>query len=161
MQLKTLFGIGAVCLFAMTGQARAASYGTAGCGLGALIFKDEPGKIQILVATINNLISPQTSAITSGTSGCWEEDQRSAAQSFIEVNQITLRKEISQGNGETVASLSRFYRCSDANQFGAKMQQNYERIFPTDKAKATDIDHSIINTIKNDSALAQSCKVVG
>ena len=73
-----LVGALVVLLLATAAQADATtasgahkSYGTAGCGLGSLVFGDQPGIIQIVAATLNG-IGGQTFAITSGTSNCGE-----------------------------------------------------------------------------------------
>ena len=48
------------------------TYGTAGCGLGSMIFGDQKGAIQILAATTNSIFGTQTFGITTGTSNCGE-----------------------------------------------------------------------------------------
>lgn len=143
-----------------TSSAMAANYGTAGCGLGAVIFKDEPGKIQILAATVNNLVSPQTSAITSGTSNCYDGGSKEEAKLFIAVNQEALRNDISRGNGETLASLSRILKCDDAEKLGVNLQRNYQTIFPNNQSTPADINASIESAIKSDQELATSCASV-
>jgi hypothetical protein len=129
------------------GQANAANYGTAGCGLGAMVWKDEPGKIQILAATVNNLVSPQTFAITSGTSNCSDEPKTASAM-FINVNQVALRKEVSRGEGETIASLSKLLGCSSHDQLGVALQRNYDVIFPANDVSVEQINEQIHNTIR-------------
>lgn len=76
--------ISALAALFVLSQAHAYHYGMAGCGLGSLVFQDQPGKIQIVAATVNNIVSPQTSAITSGTSGCYEDGSASAKLDYIE-----------------------------------------------------------------------------
>src|SRR3569832_2714255 len=46
------------------------AYGSAGCGLGSIVFGSQPGFIQILAATTNGTFASQTFGITSGTSDC-------------------------------------------------------------------------------------------
>lgn len=135
------------------------NYGTAGCGLGAMAFRDEPGGIQIVAATLNNLVSPQTFAITSGTSNCVDSPQTASAM-FIAVNQEALRKDISRGSGDSLASLSRIFKCSDTNKLGSSLQKNYESIFPSDKTDATQINSSIQSTIRSDAELSKDCSAV-
>jgi hypothetical protein len=137
-------------------NAHAYPYGTAGCGLGALVLKDSPGKIQILSATINNIISPQTSAITSGTSNCYDEPQ-TASTIFIQINKQALMKDIARGNGESLASLSKILQCSDSAQLGNTLQKSYSEIFPSESVTASDINTSIQKTIQSDENLNQDC----
>ncbi|MEN0057326.1 MAG: DUF3015 family protein, partial [Bdellovibrio sp.] len=47
------------------------TYGTAGCGLGSLVFGNEKGPVQIVAATLNGT-GVQTFGITTGTSNCGE-----------------------------------------------------------------------------------------
>jgi Protein of unknown function (DUF3015) len=148
-----------VAFSALGMSAHAESYGTAGCGLGALAFKDQPGKIQIVAATLNNLISPQTFAITSGTSNCFE-DSKSASTLFIQINKQALMKDIARGNGDSLASLSKLLKCSDTDKLGISLQKNYGSIFSTDSASAADISLSIKSTIQNDPSLSKECVAV-
>lgn len=147
--------LSAILLTTMTLSAHAANWGSAGCGLGAVVWKDEPGKIQILASTVNNLISPQTFAITSGTSNC-VEDSRVASTMFIKVNEQALKKDISRGTGESLSGLSKILKCSDSNLLGSELQKNYSEIFPAE-ASAEKIQSSISQTIHANPTLTQSC----
>src|SRR3954464_7446787 len=61
------------------------TYGTAGCGLGSLVFGDQKGAIQILAATTNTTFGTQTFGITTGTSNCVDTAAGSAgARIFTE-----------------------------------------------------------------------------
>lgn len=128
----------------------------AGCGVGALVLGDQPGKIQILAATLNNIISPQTSAITSGTSNC-SEDRNTARAMYITVNQVALRKDISRGSGESILGLSKVLECEDSEKLGNLLQKNYERIFPTETISPIEISRSIQDTIRGDLEIAETC----
>jgi hypothetical protein len=104
------------------------SYGMAGCGLGSLVFGDKPGMVQIVAATVNNIISPQTFAISSGTSGCGKGAQSSAAV-YIETNKVALQKDAARGEGETLAGLAEIMGCSDKGAFGRQLQTAYPKVF--------------------------------
>lgn len=135
------------------------NYGTAGCGIGAMAFRDEPGKVQIFAATLNNLISPQTSAISSGTSNCVDSPSTASAM-FIAVNQEALRKDISRGTGDSLASLSKILKCTDSDKLGNSLQKNYQTIFPSENTEATEINNSIRSTIRSDASLSKDCSAV-
>src|SRR5262245_53055913 len=82
-------------------------YGTAGCGLGSILFGSKPGIVQVLAATTNGSSGNQTFGITTGTSNC--EDTASSAQStkaFVQANREAVSKDIARGQGETISSLS-------------------------------------------------------
>lgn len=157
-RLISILGLGLVCVFAQT-QAKADNFGMAGCGVGSLIFKDQPGKIQIL-ASITNWYFVQTSSVSSGTSGCWEEGPREQASLFITINEKALKKDISRGEGETLAGLSDILQCSNTQRLADTLQKNYEAIFPADDKGAAHVVDTIGSSIRSDEELASACKVV-
>lgn len=120
-------------------------YGMAGCGLGSILFGEQTGMIQIVAATTNGIYSHQTFAISSGTSNCTDaggDDQRSASL-FIEGNREALEKDVARGGGETVATLSSIMGCKDSSAFGAVLQKNYGKIFPSQAAATENVVQSI------------------
>ena len=147
--LKTYLMLG---LLAIAGQASAAGYGMAGCGIGALAFKDEPGKIQIVAATLNDIIVPQTSAITTGTSNCYDGGSDSAVYQYIDSNKDVLRADISRGKGETLSGLLSMMGCPESAVADSALQKNYGRIFVNEKvAPAADISSNIKTVIRENS----------
>ena len=134
-------------------------YGMAGCGLGSIVFGEQSGMVQIFAGTTNGLYGNQTFGITSGTSNCAESGGNTASN-FIMANRDALKKDISRGNGETVANLSQMMGCKDAALLGSKLQQNFGHIFPAQNASDDSIVESIMSTVKSDAQLAQSCNVV-
>lgn len=123
--LKTILAAGLIS------SAFAGKYGTAGCGIGALVLGDQPGKIQLVAATLNNIIVPQTSAITTGTSNCTEDGvalENKEQDYFAEANFEVLKQETAQGRGENLDAFASLFGCS-ADQFSVSMQQNYDAIF--------------------------------
>lgn len=107
----------------------AANYGMAGCGLGSLVFNDEPGKIQIVAATLNDLVSPQTSAITSGTSNCYEESPSVATHLYLENNFQALEKELAAGEGETLIGLITLLKCDENGTIQTLLKNKYDYIY--------------------------------
>lgn len=134
-------------------------YGTAGCGLGSIVFGPKAGMIQIVAATTNNIVFPQTFAISTGTSNCDIPEMGQQAAMFIEHNREVLTKDAARGQGETVAGLATILNCDDAATLGAGLQSNYEKIFAGQNS--FDTTREILSTIKNNSALSASCKIQG
>ena len=64
--MRKLVVIAGLCF--ATGAMAADKYGTAGCGLGSLVFGNQKGIVQIFAATTNGLFGSQTFGITTGTS---------------------------------------------------------------------------------------------
>jgi len=114
----------------------AADYGSAGCGLGSLVFKNN-NMTQILAATTNGTFGSQTFGITFGTSNCNSKGEvkvSMARESFIEANYKDLARNAANGNGEYVTNLAKLYN-TDAVTFGNLLQKNYNTIFAANNAK--------------------------
>ena len=135
-----------------TGQQR---YGAAGCGLGSLVFGDQPGLIQVLASTTNGTFGSQTFGITTGTSNCGAAAVGTKGASlFIEANKEALAKDASRGSGETIDTLAHLAGCKDPRAVGAKLQQNYGAVFPAADAKTDVVIENVLTTLKSDQALA-------
>ena len=143
-----------VVLF-VASQAHAYHYGMAGCGVGSLVFKDQPGTTQIVAATLNNITSPQTSAITSGTSGCYDTHGSQAQVNYIDTNKVALKSDIARGNGETLDGLMTMMGCKEVNAVKMEIKNNYKTIFNSEDTQ------EIFKAIKNNEAVAKSCTILG
>jgi len=136
------------------------TYGTAGCGLGSMIFGDQKGMIQVLASTTNGTFGSQTFGITSGTSNCGEAGfSSSAAKTFIEGNREALAKDAARGSGETIITLASVAGCKDAKAVGAVLQKRFTQLFPGEKAPATEVSQNVIKELRADSSLA--CRNIG
>jgi hypothetical protein len=138
-------------------MAYAAKYGTAGCGLGSLAFGDQKGMIQIVAATVNDILVPQTSAITTGTSNCTEDgvaliDRERAL--FAEANFDVIKQEIAMGQGENVAVLASLYGCdgTSVGSFGSAVQASYGTIGKS--ASAPEMLDAIDGVVRSNAALS-------
>jgi hypothetical protein len=136
------------------------TYGTAGCGLGSMVFGDQKGAIQILAATTNSLFGSQTFGITTGTSNCGDAAITTAAlKTFIEGNREALAKDAARGSGETIVAVSAMGGCKDSKAVGAKLQKNFAQLFPGEKAPVEEVSKNVIQELRADSALA--CRNIG
>ena len=130
-------------------------YGTAGCGLGSILFGDDPGIIQVLASTTNYSFGTQTFGSTSGTSNCNDSGGGSAsAKAFIEANRETLSKDIARGQGETITNLSALAGCSDEAAVGTALQKNFGKIFPQASVSDEQVSQSVLETLKSEQALS-------
>jgi Protein of unknown function (DUF3015) len=133
------------------------TYGSAGCGVGSLIFGDQPGLVQVLAATTNGILGNQTFGITTGTLNCGEAAiGTKGAQLFIEANKEALAKDASRGSGETIATLSHLAGCKDASAVGVALQKNFSTVVP-DGSKA-DVEKTL-STLRAEKSLA--CNQLG
>lgn len=137
-----------------------AKYGTAGCGLGSIVFGAKPGIVQIFAATTNGTSGNQTFGITSGTSNCVDaEGGSNSAKAFVETNREALAKDIARGSGETISSLSSLAGCGNDRAVGAKLQKNYKKIFPNARVSSGAVGDSVVSTLKSDTTLV--CRNLG
>lgn len=141
--MKKLFVVLAVTV--MCNSAFAAKYGSAGCGLGSMVFEgDQTWWKQVLAATTNGT-GFQTIAISLGTSNCDSPAPLKVgqAEAYVEANKVALANDIARGNGETIVGLSKVYGCSNSMEFGQALKSNYAAIFPSSSAATTEVTHNI------------------
>lgn len=134
-----------LALTLMTSSAFAAKYGSAGCGLGSMIFEgDQTWWKQVLASTTNGT-GIQSIGITLGTSNCDSPAPLKVgqAEAYVEANKVALANDIARGNGETIVGLSKVYGCSNYPEFGQALKDNYSNIFPDSNISAREITHNI------------------
>ena len=107
-----------------------ADYGSAGCGLGSMVFGSGEGMEQILAATTNASSYSQLFGITSGTSNCASggvamDDMQQ--EYFAEANFESIQQEIVQGHGENLNTLASLFG-QDSEQFSVLLRDEYQRI---------------------------------
>ncbi len=153
--MNKLILISAMALFSSLANAK--SIGTAGCGLGNLVFGAKPGMIQIVAATLNGT-GGQVFAITTGTSNCGGGFSSAQLEQFVEANQIALANEMSRGNGDTVAGIQKILGCQDSQSMTQALKENYEVIFPKADVKAKDVSKQIRQVLKTNSV---TCSQLG
>jgi hypothetical protein len=130
-------------------------YGSAGCGLGSLLFEPSNSFTQIFAATTNGTAWTQTFGITSGTSNCDAAGyQPGSAAAFIQTNRSALAKDISRGKGATITGLTDLAGCRDARAVGKTLQKNFGAIFPSAAASDQDVSNSMLQVLKGDHSLA-------
>jgi hypothetical protein len=141
--MKKLFVVAALTL--MTSSAFAAKYGSAGCGLGSLIFEGDQTWWKQVLAGTTNATGMQSLAITLGTSNCDSPAPLKVgqAEAFVEANKVALANDIARGNGETIVGLSKVYGCDNSGEFGMALKSNYASIFTTAASTSSEITHNI------------------
>jgi len=142
----------------LASSARAQSkYGTAGCGLGSIVFGAKPGFIQVLAATTNGSFGTQTFGITSGTSNCVDSAPSTVGtRTFIQANREALAKDIARGQGETITNLTTLAGCRSPVQVGQTLQRNFTSIFPTASVSDNRVSENVIRTLRSNKVLACS-----
>ncbi|MDZ4185587.1 MAG: DUF3015 family protein [Desulfuromonadales bacterium] len=140
-----------VVAVAMASTSFAASYGAAGCGLGSVLFKDQPGPIQVVAATTNGISGNQTFGITSGTLNCGAPLYASNNQinNFVAENMDTLARDIAQGQGATLTAFAELLQIPAAEQgeFANKLQANFDKVFTSDQVVMADVIDNTVSVI--------------
>ena len=149
----------AICMAAVlltAGAVYAGPYGAAGCGLGSVLFGNQPGFIQVVAATTNGIFGNQTFGITTGTLNCGSPATAAGAKVFIDANREALAKDMARGSGETIATLTSLTGCSDAKVVGATLQKNFSAIIPSEKVSNDAVADNVLATLKADKQLSCS-----
>jgi hypothetical protein len=148
-------GLMGVATLSSISIAKADGYGTAGCGLGSIVFGNKPGIVQVLAATTNGTFGTQTFGITTGTSNCKDTAPSVvSAKAFIQANREALAKDVARGQGETISSLSTLAGCKDDKAVGAALQQDFKQIFPTEKVTYIAVSDSVVSSLRAHADLA-------
>ncbi len=164
--MMSLFSKKKVILLAGAGLSLFASnahavVGSAGCGLGSLIFKEEIWWKQVLAATTNGTSGNQTFGITSGTSNCAPgvSAKTQKQKDYVAANLSSLQREAAQGNGETLKGFASVLGCpaSAFNEFGAYTQSNYNVIFNSNDPSAIVIN--VRNQLQKRVSLSKTCDI--
>jgi hypothetical protein len=134
------------------------AYGSAGCGLGSIIFEPNESFLQVFAATTNGSSGTQTFGITSGTSNCdGPPHSASAVRNFIVANRAALTVDVARGGGETIRSLSALAQCSDERALGGALQKNFSGIFPNAQVSDTQVSQSMVQVMSHREL---GCRVV-
>jgi hypothetical protein len=108
---------------------RKGGYGTAGRGLGSMVFESNAKMMQVLAATTNGTFGSQTFGISSGTSNCSSDGvvlNEKQAEVFVSMNFETLNQEMASGKGENLVALANLVGCgAAADSFSKTAQANY------------------------------------
>ena len=147
----------AICLAAVlltAGAVHAGPYGSAGCGLGSVLFGNQPGFIQVVAATTNGIFGNQTFGITTGTLNCGTAATAAGAKVFIDANREALAKDMARGSGETIATLASLTGCSDPKVVGSTLQKNFSAIIPNEKVSNDVVADNVLATLKADKQLS-------
>jgi hypothetical protein len=129
-------------------------YGTAGCGLGSMLFGPGTGITQIFAATTNGSTYTQTFGISSGTSNCdASAPSVKSAKVYVETNRAALAKDIARGKGETLNGLAELGGCKDSRKVGTKLQSQFKTIFPSAQTSDAQVSNTVVDMLASDATL--------
>ena len=139
--------LSAIATVALTTSVFAGVNSQTGCGLGAVIIKDDSSAVMLaLQATTNGTSANQTFGITSGTLGCKKAKfvMNERAEEFVASNMDILAKEIAVGHGESLDTLAELLNIEDKATFSASLQSNYNSIYTSQKVEMSDVLDNIV-----------------
>ena len=131
-----------------------------GCGVGSMIFKGQKGIApQVLAVTTNGSFGNQTFGITTGTLGCTQDGMVTSNMKtamFIDSNKDQLARDMSVGNGETLASLSHLMgiEAKDQAAFNRLAKDNVSRIFTSENVPTEQVVTSLREVLASDATLS-------
>ncbi|RDB36489.1 DUF3015 family protein [Spirobacillus cienkowskii] len=157
---NSLFALLAMTMCIMAAKAHAA--GSAGCGLGSVVFRDNKWWKQLFAMTTNHATSTQPLGITFGTSNCAPGLFGDAVtqENYLAINLTSIQREAAQGNGEALNGLGLTLGCETEKlqDFNSYTQNHYKSIFNTPEVKQILIN--LKTELQKDKNLANSCSAL-
>jgi len=131
-----------------------------GCGWGTMLFEGKDGVgSNVLAATTNGFLGNQTFGLTSGTAGCDGNKPvtTSAADKFLDSNLEKVAKDMSTGQGESLATLASLIGISDSekNHFYTVTQQHFAAIFSKTDCTSKEVLDALKTVMQNDKTLSK------
>ena len=151
-------------LLPMSAFAGKSGYGSAGCGLGSMVFGSGTGPKQIFAATTNGTFGSQTFGITFGTSNCGDHGLINVSKErevFASANYTSLVKEMAQGKGENLNILASMYQCPTATyqEFGAMTQANFDDLVTNASTTPVELLGQLETQLSQHHNLSKSCNI--
>ena len=126
-----------------------------GCGLGYVIFKDQPDSVVFdsLAVTTNGTSANQTFGITSGTLECKRPEnlvKNDKLFRFVSENMDNVSADIASGNGEYLETVAELLNipAEKRDNFYSKLQENFDKIFSSENVQSADVIDKLIEIAK-------------
>ncbi len=136
--------------------------GSAGCGLGSVVFSGNQWWKQLLAMTTNHMTLSQAFGITSGTSNCASGlfGEIEKQENYMVANFTSLQRETSQGSGDSLNGLASLFGCQPElySDFAAYAQTHYKTIFNSQEPKT--VLSNFRAEIKNENTLSSNCSLI-
>ena len=155
--MKKLIAVAAIALLPF---ANAMADSDIGCGLGSMVMAGQEGKVfKVLGATTNGTSGNQTFGITFGTLGCNGNGAVTSSAKlalFIDGNMDNLARDMSKGEGETLATLAEVWGVSAQDQaaFNELAQANFSDVFTSENVTSQAVLENLNTLVSNNAQLA-------
>jgi len=157
MNMKKLIAVAALSLLPFS---NAMADQDIGCGLGSMLFAGQQGKgVKILGATTNGTSGNQTFGITFGTLGCDGTGTVTSSEKialFIDGNMEQLARDMSQGEGETLATLAEVWGVEEQDKaaFNKLAQAQFSSVFTSENVTSQTVLENLNTVVASDAQLA-------
>ena len=157
--MKKLIVAAVFALIAAPATASAAAYGSAGCGLGSMVFEPSNDFMQLFAGTTNGSFGSQSFGISTGTSNCSGEEATASLdqQAFVKINYASLLRDAARGNGEYLSAFATLLGC-DATTHTAFF--NYAQTNPAlfnSNSQPLDVLANVKSDLAKDATFSNSC----
>lgn len=155
--MKKLIAVAAISLLPFTNVMADQDIG---CGLGSMVFAGQEGKVvKVLGATTNGTSGNQTFGITFGTLGCDGTGPVTSTAKlalFIDGNMDNLARDMSKGEGETLATLAEVWGVAEQDQaaFNEFAQANFSNVFTSENVTSQAVLENLNGLLSNNAQLA-------
>ena len=155
--MKKLIAVAAISLLPFTNVMADQDIG---CGLGSMVFAGQEGKVvKVLGATTNGTSGNQTFGITFGTLGCDGTGPVTSTAKlalFIDGNMDNLARDMSKGEGETLATLAEVWGVAEQDQaaFNELAQANFSKVFTSENVTSQAVLENLNGLLSNNAQLA-------
>jgi hypothetical protein len=157
--MKNFIVVAIFALIAVPVTASAAGYGSAGCGLGSMLFEPGDDMMQVFAATTNGSSASQTFGISTGTSNCSPEAATASLdqQAFVKINYASLVRDAARGNGEYLSAFATLLGC-DATTHAAffNYAQSNAALFENN-TQPLEVLQSVKSDLAKDATFSNSC----
>ena len=138
----------------------AAAAGGGGCGWGQMLFDGQTGTAtHVLAMTTNASTGNNTFGVTSGTNGCSANGTiKYGGKEMVNVGLFMdeFSNDVAQGDGEVLSAvaISLGVEVDDREHFKAAMQQNFDKLFPSENVTTEEVLAAMWSVMQNDETLA-------
>lgn len=139
-------------------SASSVAFAQPGCGVGAMIWKEQSGIApHVLAATTNASFGNQTFGMTTGTLGCQTNQSVQSMAMYMDSNIDKVARDMSRGTGENLETLAVLLGVEEADRgdFRALMQDNFASIFPSSDTTSDQAVNAIVALLEKHENLSK------
>ncbi|MFW5825407.1 MAG: DUF3015 domain-containing protein [Marinobacter sp.] len=129
-----------------------------GCGVGAMIWKEQSGIApHVLAATTNGIFGNQTFGMTTGTLGCETNQSVQSMAMYMDSNIDKVARDMSRGSGENLDTLAVLLGVDEADrsEFNRLLKDNFASVFPSSDTTSDQAVDAIVALMEENERLSK------